>query len=177
MQAMETMRPAQRLAERWLGVCLAMAIFLPLAGCAGAGLAVVGAGTGVAMGTGVDYTLNGIAYKTYTAPMDDVRVATRAALENMAIAITKDEAAEKGWQYEGLANERVIRVELQELTPRTTRIRVVAEDGVFFKDRATAAEIIYQTADALDHPRTKAARAAKPKAKPKPAKLAGDASR
>lgn len=173
MQATATRRSARRLA-----LCLACAALLPLAGCAAAGLAVVGAGTGVAVGTGVDYTLNGIAYKTYTAPIGDVQVATRSAFDNMGIIIAKDERAEKGWQFEGTANERVIRVELQDLTPRTTRIRVVAEDGVFFKDRATAAEIIYQTADALDHPKPKVAKAAKPaKAPVKPAKVVGDASR
>lgn len=172
---------AIRQSARWAGACLALAAFLPLAGCAGAGMAVVGAGTGVAMGTGVDYTLNGIAYKTYTAPIENVQVATRTAFENMGIAITKDEPGEKGWTFEGTANDRVIGVELQGLTPKTTRIRVVAEDGVFFKDRATAAEIIYQTADALDHPRTKTAKAAKPmpakKPAAKPAKVASEASR
>jgi len=130
-------------------------ILLSMGGCAGAGLAVVGAGTGVAMGTGVDYTLNGIAFKTFTAPVDDVKVATRSGLQNMGIEITKDGAAEKdefAWRIEGTANKRQIAVDIQSLTPKTTRIRVVAEDGIFFKDKATEAEIIYQTADALDNP-------------------------
>jgi len=119
---------------------------------------VAGAGAGVAMGTGVDYTLNGIAYKTFTAPMEDVKVATRTSLERMGMKKTKDEKAEKsdnGWVIEATANDRVVTIELQALTPKTTRIRVVADDGIFFKDRATESEIIYQTADALDHPNPK----------------------
>ncbi len=36
-------------------------------------------------------------------------------------------------------------VELQVIGSRTTRMRSVAKDGVFFKDRATATEIILQT--------------------------------
>jgi len=137
------------------GAPLALVAVLSLGGCAGAGLAVVGAGTGVAMGTGVDYTLNGIAFKTFTAPVEEVRVATRSGLENMGIEITKDAAAEddgNNWRIEGTANKRQIGIDLQQLTPKTTRVRVVAEDGIFFKDKATEAEIIYQTADALDHP-------------------------
>jgi hypothetical protein len=134
---------------------IALALLLSLGGCAGVGLAAVGAGTGVAMGTGVDYTLNGIAFKTFTAPVDDVKVATRSGLQNMGIEITKDGAAdndELAWRIEGTANKRQIAVDIQSLTPKTTRIRVVAEDGIFFKDKATEAEIIYQTADALDNP-------------------------
>jgi hypothetical protein len=137
---------------------LALMAALSLGGCAGAGLAVASAGAGVAMGTGVDYTLNGIAFKTFTAPLEEVRVATRSGLEHMGIEITKDAASEKDenvWRIEGLANDREIGIDLQQLTPRTTRIRVVAENGLFFKDKATEAEIIFQTADALDHPDTK----------------------
>jgi hypothetical protein len=134
---------------------LALALMLSLGGCAGAGLAVAGAGVGVAMGTGVDYTLNGIAFKTFTAPLDDVKLATRAGLENMGIQITREGPSEKDdkvWRIEGVANSRQIGIDLQALTPKTTRIRVVAEDGIFFKDKATEAEIIFQTADALDNP-------------------------
>jgi len=133
-----------------LGFVCALAV--SVAACAGAGVAVVGAGTGVAMGTTVDYTLSGVAYKTFTAPLDEVRTATRRSLKNMGMAVTKDEKNDKGWRFEASANERVITVELQQLTAKTTRVRVVADDGVFFKDKATESEIIYQTADALDHP-------------------------
>jgi hypothetical protein len=139
-----------------IALALMLSLSLSLSGCAGAGLAVASAGAGVAMGTGVDYTLNGIAFKTFTAPLDDVKVATRSGLENMGIEIAKDEAPakpeDKGWHFEAIANNREVTIDLQSLTPKTTRIRVVAEDGIFFKDKATEAEIIFQTADALDHP-------------------------
>ncbi|MGE5537246.1 MAG: DUF3568 family protein [Gemmatimonas sp.] len=157
---------------------VAASLLLPLAGCAGAGMAVASAGAGVAMGTGVDYTLNGIAFKTFTAPIDEVKVATRRGLDNMGIEITKDEASEKGWRFEAIANSREVGIELQELTPKTTRIRVVAEDGIFFKDKATETEIIFQTADALDHPKPTqtAKKPPKPPVKPKVAPVK-DASR
>jgi hypothetical protein len=38
--------------------------------------------------------------------------------------------------------DRQIEIELQAISSKTTRIRTVAKDGVFFKDRATATEII-----------------------------------
>jgi hypothetical protein len=149
-------RAKLRRARAPFALAIVLALAIPsLGGCATAGLAVVGAGTGVAIGTGVDYTLNGIAFKTFTAPIDEVKVATRGGLENMGIEITKDAASEKDenvWRIEGIANGRDVGIDLQALTPKTTRIRVVAEDGIFFKDKATEAEIIYQTADALDHP-------------------------
>jgi hypothetical protein len=158
-----------------LALALLLSLLLSLGGCAGAGLAVVGAGTGVAMGTGVDYTLNGIAFKTFTAPLEEVRVATRGGLETMGIEITKDAAAENddnAWRIEGVANNRQIGIDLQRLTPKTTRVRVVAEDGIIFKDKATEAEIIYQTADALDHPERTTAKAAKAPAKKAPVRNA-----
>jgi hypothetical protein len=48
------------------------------------------------------------------------------------------------------ANDRDISVEVEALTPRTTRLRVVASEGMIFKDSATATEIIVQTSQALD---------------------------
>ncbi|HYM31385.1 MAG TPA: DUF3568 family protein [Candidatus Cybelea sp.] len=124
---------------------------LALAGCAGgAGMTLFGAGSGVAMGTGVDYTLNGIAYRTFTASMPQMRRATLKSLADMDIAVTKDEKQENGWIIEAAANERTFSIELQKLTERTTRMRVVANDGIFFKDRSTETEIITQTSDALD---------------------------
>lgn len=110
-----------------------------------------GAGTGVAMGTGVDYTLNGIAYRTFTAPIKDVRVASLRGLDRMEMKIRKDQATKAGWTIEATARQREINIELERVTGATTRMRVVIDDGIFFKDRSTESEVIYQTADALDH--------------------------
>jgi hypothetical protein len=49
------------------------------------------------------------------------------------------------------AVDRIIEIELERLSRRTTRMRVVANKGtIFFKDAATATEIIVQTASTLD---------------------------
>lgn len=129
--------------------CLALA--MSLAGCAApAGLAVMSAGTGVAMGTGTDYTLNGIAYKTFVSPLPAVRQATRGGLDRMGMKIVTDAKTDDGWTFSATAADRTIDIDLQRLTPRTTRMRVVANNGIIFKDRATEAAIIDEAADMLD---------------------------
>ena len=121
-----------------------------LGGCA-AGLVVAGAGTGVAMGTGVDHTLSGITYKTFTAPIGEVRQASLRTLRTMDMAVTEDGASANGWAIKATAADRTIEIELEKLTANTTRMRVgVDKGGIFFKDAATATEIVTQTAQTID---------------------------
>jgi len=131
---------------------LALAVLLQ--GCAAAALSVVGAGAGVGMGTGVTHELNGISYKTFAIPIAGVHHATRATLARLAMPITADAATNEGWNVSASAAGRTIDIELERLTPRTTRMRVVAnKGGLFGKDSATSTEIILQTAQALqDNP-------------------------
>jgi len=126
-------------------------LVLSLQGCAAIGLAVVGAGTGAGVAAGVDHTLNGIAYKTFSAPLNNVRFATLKTFDHMGMPLTNDEKIEKGWKLSATAADRTIDIELETLTERATRMRVVANEGkIFFKDSATATEIILQTAQVLD---------------------------
>ncbi|MBI3635895.1 MAG: DUF3568 family protein [Candidatus Rokubacteria bacterium] len=121
-----------------------------LSGCAAAGLTLFGVGAGVAAGTGTAYTFDGIAYRTFTAPLDDVRGAMAVSLQRMDIVVTRDEATADGRSIVGSAGDRTIGVELRHLTPRTTQIRVTAKYSLVLRDRATAGEIIAQTETALD---------------------------
>ena len=117
-----------------------------ISGCAAVALT---AG-GIAGGTGVDHTLSGIAYKTFTSPLKNVRRATLRTLSHMEIQVTEDRKSEDGWNIEGTASDREIGIELEFLTPNVTRMRVVVEKGgFFFKDGATGTEIIIQTAEQL----------------------------
>src|ERR1700732_1497588 len=70
------------------------ALALGLQGCAAAGLAVAEAGAGVGLGAGIDHTMNGIAYKTFTASTNEVRFATLDALDRMGMKVTGDAASE-----------------------------------------------------------------------------------
>jgi len=108
-----------------------------------------GVGAGVTTGTAVSYTLDGIAYRTFTAPLSQVESATRTALDRMGIRVEATAKTEQGKAIKAVGNDREIEVELEMVSAKTTRIRTVAKQGVFFKDRATATEIILQTEKVL----------------------------
>jgi outer membrane scaffolding protein for murein synthesis (MipA/OmpV family) len=129
-----------------------LALGLLLQGCAAAaiGITLATAGAGAGMTAGVEHTLNGIVYKTFSAPANEVRFATLKTLDRMGMPLTDDQKTETGWQLSAKAKDRSVDIELESLTDMTTRIRVVANEGiVFFKDSATATEIILQTAQTL----------------------------
>jgi hypothetical protein len=116
-----------------------------LAGCDPVSLTVFGVGTA----TGVQHTLNGIAYRTFTAPLPQVRSAATASLNRMGIQITSREKNGSGEVIKASANERKIEIELDALTPNTTRMRTVVRNGLFY-DSATGTEIILQTERVLN---------------------------
>lgn len=120
---------------------------LALQGCAAIALT---AGSVVA-GAGVDHTMSGIVYKTFASSLAEMRLATLKTLKRMDMEVVRDEKIDDGWEIEAIALERTIDIEFEALTRRTTRMRVVANKGnIFFKDSATATEIIIQTAEAID---------------------------
>jgi hypothetical protein len=120
-----------------------------LNGCASVGMTLFGVGAGVTTGTSVAYTLDGVAYRTFTAPLPQVESATRTALDRMGIRIDSTAKIEQGKAIHAKSNDRDIEIELERVSPKTTRVRTVAKQGIFFKDRATAGEIIYQTEKVL----------------------------
>ena len=120
-----------------------------LSGCAAVGMTLFGVGAGVATGTSVSYTLDGIAYRTFTASLPQTEKATRTALDRMGIRIEAAAATDQGKMLLATGNDRQIEIELERVSAKTTRLRSVAKQGIFFKDRATATEIIYQTEKVL----------------------------
>lgn len=131
-------------------VALVTAVLLGTQGCAAVGLTLFGVGAGLSAGTGTQYTLDSIAYRTFTAPLQDIRRATLAAFKRMDITLQNDNAMDTGRHVVGQAGDRTVDIELERLTARTTRMRVTAKQGWFFRDRATAGEIIAQTERSLD---------------------------
>ena len=108
-------------------------------------------GTGLAAGAGVDHTLSGITYKTFAVSRNQLRYAVLKTLHRMDMKVTRDQREKDVHYIEAVAIDRTIEIELEKLTRRTTRMRVVANQGqIFFKDSATATEIIVQTAATLD---------------------------
>lgn len=129
---------------RSLSVLLLSSVLF-LSGCEPIALTLFGIGAGVTTGTSVSYTIDGYAYRTFTAPISEVEGATRTALNRMGIKVAASAKTEQGKALSARTSDRDIEIELERVSPRTTRIRTVAKQGIFFKDRATATEIIYQT--------------------------------
>ena len=135
---------------RLVTICI---LAVSLQGCAigGLGLMLAATGTGLAAGAGVDHTLSGITYKTFSVSRSQLRFATLKTLHRMDMKVTTDQKTKDLHIIEAVALDRIIEIELEPLTRRTTRMRVVANQGqIFFKDSATATEIIVQTATTLD---------------------------
>ena len=135
--------------RKWF-VALAMVVLLGSQGCAAVGLTLFGVGAGVSAGTGTQYTLDSIAYRTFTASAEEMRRATLATFKRMDIAVQSDDGTADGRHIVGQASDRTIDIELESLTSRTTRMRVTAKQGWFWRDRATAGEVIAQTERSLD---------------------------
>jgi hypothetical protein len=118
------------------------AIAFSLNGCVAVALTAVGVG----MATGVSHTLGGIVYKTFAAPQPKVRRSTVAALGRMQIHIVESSHDGTTEVIKARAADRNIEVEIEALTPNTTRLTVTAvKDGGIIRDAATATEIILQT--------------------------------
>ncbi len=117
-----------------------------LAGCVP--VAVTAAGVGGA--AAVSHTLNGITYKTFTVPRNEVQRAALKALARMEIKVTGTSKDEDGAEViSAVAHDREITVTLEALSGNTTRMKVVARNGGVFYDSATATEIILQTGRGL----------------------------
>ena len=128
-------------AKRMAVVSLA-ACGIGLGGCAPVMLTVLGVG----MATGVSHTLGGMVYKTFTAPQAQVKTASIGALHRMQIKVVKAKRDGTTETISARAADRDIEIELEALTPATTRMLVTAKkDGGILQDGATATEIILQT--------------------------------
>ena len=115
---------------------------LNLGGCAAVGLTALGVG----MATGVSHTLSGIVYKTFAAPQAQVKRATMGALNRMQIKVVQSKRDKSTETILAKAGDRDIEVELEALTPNTTRMTVTAKkDAGIMRDGATATEVILQT--------------------------------
>ena len=109
-------------------------------------VALAGAGTSSAIGQ----TLSGTAYRTFTAPLAEVEQAVVDTFSLMGIRLESIERPPADTEaIVGTATSRTIKIELEAITPKTTRMRVEAKNGGFFYDGATATEIVLQTEKAL----------------------------
>jgi hypothetical protein len=128
-----------------LACLVAVGFSVALPGCAAVGVTMLGVGAAV----GVNQQLGGIVYKTFTEPLPKVRRASMTALKQMDITVAGVEKTKQGELIKASASNRAIEIELESLTPKTTRMRVTADSDGIMKDAATATEIILQTERAM----------------------------
>jgi hypothetical protein len=125
-----------------------LCLILALSGCAVLGLAGATAVSGGA--AGVDYTFTNVAYKTISYPAADVEAALNKALKKMDIKKMKRTVDEGKVSFTVVTSNLDIYIDLEKVTPTVTSIEVNAKKGIFFKDKATATEIIVQTEKNLE---------------------------
>lgn len=104
---------------------------------------------GVGAGAGVNHTMSGYTYRTFSEPLPRVKKATLLALNRMSIKVESTGKMVNGETISAKTSERSIEVELEAISPRTTRLRSVARKSMFVMDSATAEEVIAQTQRAL----------------------------
>jgi len=113
-------------------VCL-----LLLSGCAG--ILIAGASGGVA------YSFTNIAYKTIPCPIDQVEFANRLALMKMGIKYVEVIKTENRASIFAETSELNIYIDLNKITPKSTKMRVDAKKNFLVKDKSTAEAIINET--------------------------------
>jgi hypothetical protein len=122
---------------------LLLTVFL-LQGCGALPLTALG----MAGSAGLQHHVSAINYRTFSTPLPKVRSAVHTALDRMAIKVASREKIEGGERILARVAQRDIEIELEYLTPKTTRMRSSARYGLFM-DGSTASEIIQQTEKVL----------------------------
>jgi hypothetical protein len=126
-----------------------LCLVLALSGCAAIGLTVPTAAVSGGA-AGVNYSFTNNAYKTISYPVADVEAALNRALKKMDIKETKRQKEEGKVSISAITSNLDIYIDLEKVTPTVTKIEVNAKKGIFFKDKATATEIIVQTEKNLE---------------------------
>ena len=100
-----------------------------LTGCVAAATSAAGMGGSAA----ITHTMNGITYRTFTAPQAKVRFATIRALDRMQIKLISDSMQDKSniRLVTAKSSERKIEIQLEPISPNTTRMRVIAKKRVW----------------------------------------------
>src|SRR3954469_20839036 len=140
-------RRRQRVGRARFWPLLLFGACLPLAGCETVALAVLGAGASSA----IRYNLDGIAGRTFTAPLEAVKSASLAALERMGLSLDTTSSFDTGETIYARAPNRDIEIELEPITKQLTRLRVTAKGSGILYDNSTAVELVAQTEKQLDN--------------------------
>ena len=136
--------------------CAGLLLGMMTSGCGVVAAGLFSAGAETASATGVSYTMDNIAYKTFVLPVDPLVKETFATLQTMGFPIENSESHVAGVHIvahgPNTAHPMDIEIDLETLSQKTTRMRVVVKRGVVQKDAATASEIIAVTTQRLRYP-------------------------
>jgi hypothetical protein len=83
------------------------------------------------------------------AGCDPLSMTLMGVLSRMSIKVESTRKEDRSEVILAKTTDRDIEVELEEISPRATRVRSIARHGVVLMDAATANEIIVQTGRAL----------------------------
>jgi hypothetical protein len=99
--------------------------------------------TGGSLGMG--YAVTNVARKTVNHPLDKVIWAVMDASEKMEIKVVKNKGNEEERFIEASTKKLNISIQLESITPKTTKMTINAREGLFLKDKSTANAIILKT--------------------------------
>ena len=124
---------------------LLVILLLTFTGCVEV-LGVLGSGASMVS----DYILKSAASKTISHGFMRTKQSLLIALRKMEIFVDEAVEIENGEEIVAKAEDLEIKIQLKEITPKVTRITVVAGKNIIHRDKATAQEIVYQTNKVAD---------------------------
>ena len=95
------------------------------------------------------YTTTNVAKQTFVGNMDQMTAATKIALKNMKMELGSVNRGDTETVLHASASALEIRIQLEPVTPATTRVTVNATKDHWIKDKATANEILSQIGNSL----------------------------
>lgn len=136
-----------RFCRRGAKTTAALVLLVTCTGCDPVSLTAATLGAGM----GISHTMGGIIYRTFTAPLKTVEQGSVVAMRDMGVKVVSRSTNNEGERVIiATAKNRNIEILLEPLTLRTTRMRVIASNGML-KDGATATEIVLQTERVLSN--------------------------
>ncbi len=135
-------------------------VALSLSGCIAAaalpalGLSAMSDAAGSVAKAGVERTIGGSVYRTFSAPLEDVRDAVLRSFADLEVDLDDEEELKDGSvTMKAEALHRHISIRFEPVTPALTRLKVYIRRGWFGRDESTSNELISQTERALEEVR------------------------
>ena len=85
--------------------------------------------------------------RVFAANVGDVRSAVLRSLLRMDVKVVADSKTTQGWRIMALADERMIMIQLESVSPTITRMRVIVDRGGGWEDKGI--EIVLRAIDAI----------------------------